>query len=83
MNIANKIDYVAADDKRQTIPYIHVEDQQGESPSITRKIPPLNKDQISKTPASPHGLRRLPQPSDAYLRSSGPVRRSISACSSH
>src|SRR6185369_12790616 len=29
MNIANKIEYVAADEKRQVIPYIHVEDQQG------------------------------------------------------
>ena len=29
MNIGNKIDYVEADDKRQVIPYVHVEDMQG------------------------------------------------------
>ncbi len=29
MNIANQIDYVATDEKRQAIPYIHVKDMQG------------------------------------------------------
>jgi nitrate/TMAO reductase-like tetraheme cytochrome c subunit len=50
MNIANKIDYVAADDKRQTIPYIHVEDQQGRVTEYYAKDSTLSKDQISKTP---------------------------------
>ena len=50
MNIANKIDYVAADDKRQTIPYIHVEDQQGRVTEYYAKDSTLSKDQIAKTP---------------------------------
>jgi len=50
MNIANKIDYVAADDKRQIIPYIHVEDQQGRVTEYFAKDSTLTKDQIAKTP---------------------------------
>src|SRR5579864_2317918 len=38
MNIGNKIDYVASDEKRQVTPYIHVEDQQAASPSTTPRI---------------------------------------------
>ncbi len=50
MNIANKIEYVAADEKRQTIPYIHVEDQQGRVTEYYAKDSTLNKDQIAKAP---------------------------------
>jgi nitrate/TMAO reductase-like tetraheme cytochrome c subunit len=50
MNIGNKIDYVAADDKRQVIPYIHVEDLQGRITEYYAKDSNLNKDQIAKSP---------------------------------
>ncbi len=49
MNIANKIDYVAADEKRQVIPYVHVEDQQGRVTEYYAKDSTLSKDQIAKT----------------------------------
>jgi nitrate/TMAO reductase-like tetraheme cytochrome c subunit len=48
MNIANKIEYVAADEKRQVIPYIHVEDQQGRITEYYAKDSTLTKDQIAK-----------------------------------
>jgi nitrate/TMAO reductase-like tetraheme cytochrome c subunit len=48
MNIANKIDFVAADDKRQVIPYIRVEDMQGRVTEYYAKDSTLTKDQISK-----------------------------------
>src|SRR5246127_5618467 len=48
MNISNKIDYVAADDKRQVIPYIRVEDEQGRVAEFYAKDSPLSKDQIAK-----------------------------------
>jgi len=50
MNIGNKIDYVATDDKRQVIPYIHVEDLQGRVTEYYAKDSPLKKDQIAKSP---------------------------------
>jgi nitrate/TMAO reductase-like tetraheme cytochrome c subunit len=50
MNISNKIDYVAADDKRQSIPYIHVEDLQGRVTEYYAKDSTLSKDQIAKAP---------------------------------
>jgi nitrate/TMAO reductase-like tetraheme cytochrome c subunit len=50
MNIGNKIDYVAADDKRQVIPYIHVEDLQGRITEYYAKDSSLSKDQIAKSP---------------------------------
>jgi len=53
MNIANKIEYVAADEKRQTIPYIHVEDQQGRVTEYYAKDSTLTKDQIAKAPRRP------------------------------
>ncbi|HET9408089.1 MAG TPA: NapC/NirT family cytochrome c [Candidatus Sulfotelmatobacter sp.] len=54
MNIANKIDYVAADEKRQTIPYIHVEDEQGRVTEYYAKDSTLTKDRIAK--ASRHRM---------------------------
>ena len=79
MNIGNKIDYVAADEKRQVIPYIHVEDLQGRVTEYYAKdsTPQQRSDRQGATP--PHGLRRLPQPSHAHLRSAGSVGRSV-AC---
>lgn len=50
MNISNKIEYVAADEKRQVIPYIHVEDQQGRVTDYFAKDSTLSKDQIAKAP---------------------------------
>ena len=46
MNIGNKIEYVAADEKRQVIPYIHVEDLQGRVNEYYAKDSTLSKDQI-------------------------------------
>jgi hypothetical protein len=48
MNIANKIDYVAADEKHQVIDYIHVEDMQGRVTEYYAKDSKLSKDQIAK-----------------------------------
>src|SRR5579862_2638300 len=48
MNIGNKIDYVAANEKRQIIPYIHVEDLQGRVTEYYAKDSTLTKDQIGK-----------------------------------
>jgi nitrate/TMAO reductase-like tetraheme cytochrome c subunit len=48
MNIGNKIDYVAADEKHQVIPYIHVEDLQGRVTEYYAKDSTLSKDQIAK-----------------------------------
>jgi len=46
MNIGNKIDYLATDEKRQTIPYIHVEDMQGRVTEYYAKESTLSPDQI-------------------------------------
>ncbi len=48
MNIGNKIDYVAADEKHQVIPYIHVEDLQGRVTEYYAKDSTLSRDQIAK-----------------------------------
>jgi nitrate/TMAO reductase-like tetraheme cytochrome c subunit len=50
MNISNKIEYIAADEKHQIIPYIHVEDQQGRVTDFYAKDSTLSKDQIAKSP---------------------------------
>jgi nitrate/TMAO reductase-like tetraheme cytochrome c subunit len=46
MNIANKITYVAADEQRQIIPYIRVEDMQGRVTEYYAQDSKLTKDQI-------------------------------------
>jgi len=48
MNIGNRIDYVAADEKRQIIPYVRVEDMQGRVTEYYAKDSTLSKDQIAK-----------------------------------
>jgi len=50
MNIGNRIDYVAADDQRQAIPYVHVEDLQGRVTEYYASDSKLTKDQIAKAP---------------------------------
>jgi len=50
MNIAHKIDYVAADEKHQIIPYVHVVDQQGRVTEYYAQDSTLGKDQIAKAP---------------------------------
>lgn len=50
MNISNEITYIATDDKRQVIPYIHVKDMQGRITEYASKDTPLSKDQIEKLP---------------------------------
>ena len=50
MNISNQINYVAADEKRQIIPYIHVKDMQGRVTEYFAKDSPLTPDQIAKAP---------------------------------
>jgi nitrate/TMAO reductase-like tetraheme cytochrome c subunit len=50
MNIANEIDYVAADEKRQVIAYIHVKDMQGRVTEYYAQDSTLNKDQIARAP---------------------------------
>lgn len=49
MNIANQIDYVATDDKRQVIPYIHVKDMQGRITEYYAKDAASNK-QLATAP---------------------------------
>ena len=48
MNIDNEITYVATDEQRQVIPYIHVKDLQGRETEYFVKDSPLTKDQIAK-----------------------------------
>jgi len=50
MNIGNKIDYVATDDQRQVIPYVHVVDLQGRVTEYYAKDSKLTKEQIAKAP---------------------------------
>jgi len=50
MNIANEINYVVADEKRQVIPYIHVKDMQGRVTEYYAKDSTLSKDQITRAP---------------------------------
>ena len=50
MNISNEINYVATDDKRQNIAYIHVRDMQGRVTEYYAKDSKLTKEQIAKAP---------------------------------
>jgi nitrate/TMAO reductase-like tetraheme cytochrome c subunit len=50
MNISNKIDFVAADEKRQVISYVHVEDLQGRVTEYYAKDSTMTKEQIAKAP---------------------------------
>jgi nitrate/TMAO reductase-like tetraheme cytochrome c subunit len=48
MNISNEIEYIAADDQRQIIPYIHVRDMQGRVTEYYAQDSKLTKEQITK-----------------------------------
>jgi nitrate/TMAO reductase-like tetraheme cytochrome c subunit len=48
MNIANEITYVATDERRQVIPYVHIKDMQGRVTEYFVKDSPMSKDQIAK-----------------------------------
>lgn len=50
MNIDNEITYVATDEKRQVIPYIHVKDMQGRVTEYFAKDANLTKQQIEAAP---------------------------------
>jgi len=50
MNIANKITYVAADEERQVIPYVRVEDRQGRVTEYYSKDAKMTKEQIAAAP---------------------------------
>ena len=49
MNVGNRIDYVASDDKRQVIPYIRVEDLHGRVTEYYATDPQLSKEQIARS----------------------------------
>ena len=48
MNISNEMTYIATDDQRQVIPYIHVKDSQGRVTEYLAKDANLTKEQIAK-----------------------------------
>ncbi len=48
MNIANEIEFVATDEKRQVIPYIHVKDMQGRITEYFAQDSKLTKEQIAQ-----------------------------------
>jgi hypothetical protein len=50
MNIENEISYIAADEKRQVIPYIRVKDQQGRVTEYRTADSKLTPEQIAATP---------------------------------
>jgi nitrate/TMAO reductase-like tetraheme cytochrome c subunit len=50
MNIANKVEYIATDPKRQNIPYVRVEDQQGHVTEYVSKDSKLTPEQIAAAP---------------------------------
>lgn len=50
MNIANQIEYVATDEQRQVIPYVHVRDMQGRVTEYYAKDSKLTREQIAKAP---------------------------------
>ena len=50
MNIGNEITYVAADEQREVIPYVHVKDLQGRVTEYYSKDSKLSKEQIAQAP---------------------------------
>jgi NapC/NirT cytochrome c family, N-terminal region len=50
MNIANEISYVAADERRQVIPYMYVKDMNGRVTEYFARDSALSKDQIAHSP---------------------------------
>jgi len=64
MNVANEIDYVATDDKRQVIPYVRLKDRQGNVREF--RAPGATDDQVAK------GERRRMDCMDCHNRPSHP-----------
>ena len=50
MNLANEIDFVATDEHRQVIPYIHVKDAQGRVTEYFANDNKLSREQLAKSP---------------------------------
>lgn len=46
MNIANQVDYIATDDRRQVIPWVRIKDQYGNVTEYNNKFKPLPADQV-------------------------------------
>jgi hypothetical protein len=68
MNVANEIDYVATDEKRQVIPYVRTKDRQGNVREF--RAPGVTDDQIAK------GERRRMDCVDCHNRPSHPFSAS-------
>ena len=83
MNIGNKIDYVAADDKRQIVPYIHVEDHARASDRVLRQGFEAYQGSTCEGSTPSHGLRRLPQSSHSHLCPTRSGSRSVAARAPH
>ncbi len=49
MNIANEINYIATDDRRQVIPWVRIKDRNGVVTEYNNKFKPLPADQIEPT----------------------------------
>lgn len=68
MNVANVVEYVATDDKRQTIPYVRVQDPQGNVREY--RAPGVTDDQLAK------GERRRMDCMDCHNRAAHPFSAS-------
>ena len=80
MNIANEITYVAADEKRQNIAYIHVKDMQGRVTEYFLKDSGMTKDQIAK--AAKHRMDCVDchnRPTHIYVPPDASVDQSLTA----
>jgi hypothetical protein len=47
MNIANEVDYIATDERRQVIPWVRIKDRFGNETEYQNKFSPLSADQIA------------------------------------
>ncbi|HEY1678582.1 MAG TPA: NapC/NirT family cytochrome c [Candidatus Sulfotelmatobacter sp.] len=80
MNLSNEIDFVATDQHRQIIPYIHVKDMQGRVTEYFAQDSKLTKDQIAQAPR--HRMDCIDchnRPAHFYLAPEQAVDRSLSA----
>ena len=80
MNIANEITYVAADNERQVIPYIHVKDMEGRVTEYYAKDSKLSKEQIAQAPK--HRMDCIDchnRPTHIYVPPDASVDQSITA----
>jgi nitrate/TMAO reductase-like tetraheme cytochrome c subunit len=80
MNISNEMTYIATDDQRQNIPYVHVKDVQGRVTEYFAKDANLSKDQVAK--ASKHRMDCVDchnRPTHIYVPPDTSVDRSFTA----